>query len=112
MPTLSGRAAVPNVGAVRQAVRVPQDRNGRWRADDNEPFNAGLGGFSSEHFRGETPSNGCAIAMGWAGGLACLALGVIGPSIILFGIGCLLIGLAAPFSFRRLRARVRRRRPT
>jgi len=77
------------------------DNDGRWHVADNDPFNAGLSGFSTEHFRFGTGSNTAALVVVWIVALLFLWLAIIGPSIILGVLGCLLLLVAVPMTVRR-----------
>jgi len=93
-----------------KTVHVADDR-GSWAAEDNEPFNAALGGVSPELFSYSAGAgNGCAIAFLWVIAIGLISVGAIGPSVILLAIGGALAGALAWRSVQRFRQRPARRR--
>jgi hypothetical protein len=72
------------------------DKNGRWKADPLEPFNAGLNGMSPELIRDSMrPENdGRNLVILWIGAVCTVALGVFGRSILMIGFGVLASALA------------------
>jgi hypothetical protein len=89
------------------------DKNGRWKADPLEPFNAGLNGVSPELIRDSMrPENdGRNLVILWIGAVGTLALGVFGRSVLLIGFGVLASALAILWTKSRHYVPHRRARP-
>jgi hypothetical protein len=91
---------------------VAVDRDGRWKADSNEPFNAALGGIDPSTVRAlADPSNdGAARVVTWIFGALLTASGFVTGSIAAIVIGGCVVVAAACWSWTRRRSR-RPRRP-
>jgi hypothetical protein len=81
--------------------------DGRWRAEPTEPFNAGLDGTDPETVRRAVESGDQlgALVVVWCCAAACLALAVVGPSVVFACIGALLAAWAIVWTIRRPRRR-------
>lgn len=86
------------------------DERGRWRADSDEPFNAGLGGFDPQRIRDsmEPGADGCALSGLWAIAVVSVVLGVVGPSLFLGVVGAALMLPSLRWTIRRSRRERRR----